>query len=66
MARSLSNRQASVEQTTYLSQMQAYAADYRGKKDLLSKIVQAMNQMAPQRSNNTNGNGPQGGNLRNM
>ena len=61
-AMSLNSNRASVEPATFMAQMQGLAADVKNKKELLSKVLQAMNQMAPQGSNNTNGNGPQGGN----
>jgi hypothetical protein len=61
-AMNLNTNRASVEQGSFLAQMQALAADVRGKKELLAKLVQAMNQA----TSNGNGNGPQGGNPRNL
>jgi hypothetical protein len=58
----LNNNRASIEQSTFIAQMQALAADVRTKKELLSKVYQAMNQLATQGANTSNGNGPQGGN----
>jgi hypothetical protein len=59
-AMALNNNRASVEQGSFMAQMQALAADVRGKKELLAKLGQAMNQAT------SNGNGPQGGNPRNL
>lgn len=59
-AMGLNNSRASVEQSAYLNQMQALAADVRSKKDLLTKVVQAMNQMQ------NSGNGSQGTSPGNM
>ena len=64
-AMALSNNRGSVEQGSFMTQMQALAADVRNKKELLSKLAQAMNSMT-QASNNSNGNGPQGANPRNL
>ncbi|KIM85799.1 hypothetical protein PILCRDRAFT_345353 [Piloderma croceum F 1598] len=61
-ALALNTNRASVGQASFLTQMQALAADYRSKKELLAKLVQAMNQA----TSNSNGNGPQGGNPRNL
>jgi len=62
-AMSLSSNRASVEQGTFLNQMQALAAEVRSKKDVLARLMQAMNQ-ASQGSNS--GSGPQGANPGNM
>ena len=66
MAMSLNANRASVDPPTFMTQMQSLAADVRAKRELLSKVVLAMNQTAPQGLNNSNGIGPQGGNPGNM
>jgi hypothetical protein len=44
-AMALSNNRTSVEQGSFLTQMQALAADVKHKKELLSKVVKALNSM---------------------
>jgi hypothetical protein len=59
-AMNLSHNRASLEQAAFVAQMQALVNDVRSKKELLSKVLQAMNQLAPQGSINSSGNGPPG------
>ena len=58
-AMNLNHNRASLEQAAFLTQMQVLANDVRSKKELLSKILQAMHQLAPQGSSG-GGNGPPG------
>lgn len=66
MAAALSQSRASIEQGVFLNRMALLGAEIKTRRDLLTKVVQAMNTMAPQGQNTGNPNGSQGGNPGNL
>jgi hypothetical protein len=62
VAVNMNNNRASIEPGAYMTQMGQLIAEVKIKKDLLTKVLQAVNAMTPQGQNNGNPNGSQGGN----